>query len=242
MSKNEFKLSIDNPCSQEWQTMSPAHEGRFCSNCSQSVIDFTHHADAELLEAMNRSQGRLCGRLRESQLNRPIYPARVKKQSNWLKWLTGLFLLNGFNQLSAANQHTVNLSWNSEQSVIDKEQKKEKKKNKVHKDTLKKILQGTILDSATRKPLAYATVIIRDTKTRASTDTNGKFQIIIPEYLQRNLIYIDISSVGYQQVEFTIPRKKSPANLEVLLQTNEDAFMGEVIITRKRKWWQRKKS
>jgi hypothetical protein len=61
--------------------MSSTHEGRFCSNCSQSVIDFTHHTDTELLEAISRSQGRLCGRLREGQLNRSIYPARVKKQS-----------------------------------------------------------------------------------------------------------------------------------------------------------------
>ena len=40
MGKN-YKISIPEPCNEDWNKMTPYENGRFCMNCSKTVIDFT---------------------------------------------------------------------------------------------------------------------------------------------------------------------------------------------------------
>lgn len=52
--------------------MRPVEGGRFCGSCQQTVVDFTTMTDAEVIQAMSRQKGRVCGRFRAEQLNRPL--------------------------------------------------------------------------------------------------------------------------------------------------------------------------
>ena len=85
MPKN-MQLSIDNPCSESWDRMSPEDQGRFCASCQKLVIDFTSMDDQEVLQWFTLRKGSVCGRLRQDQLHRSLAPATEKKHSQGRYW------------------------------------------------------------------------------------------------------------------------------------------------------------
>jgi len=52
--------------------MQPHDRGKFCMQCSKEVIDFTKLNNREIIEIIEQSKGRICGRITVSQLNSPI--------------------------------------------------------------------------------------------------------------------------------------------------------------------------
>ncbi|TNE81531.1 MAG: hypothetical protein EP332_03825 [Bacteroidetes bacterium] len=64
-----MQFTIPNPCSEDWQAMTPNALGRHCDSCAKTVVDFTQMTDAEIQSYFTKSQGqRLCGRFKSSQL------------------------------------------------------------------------------------------------------------------------------------------------------------------------------
>ncbi|WBA40937.1 energy transducer TonB [Hymenobacter canadensis] len=60
------------PCSEDWQQMTPTAKGRHCASCQRTVVDFTDKTQADLEAARAASpDGRLCGRFRAEQLAPP---------------------------------------------------------------------------------------------------------------------------------------------------------------------------
>ena len=67
-----IQINIPNPCSQNWNQMTPAEQGRFCANCQKRLVDFTGYSDADLYHFFSKNTGNVCGRVLTSQLNRNI--------------------------------------------------------------------------------------------------------------------------------------------------------------------------
>ncbi len=65
-------INIPNPCSQNWDEMTPSGNGRHCTHCRTTVIDFTTWTDAELYKFFTKGNGNVCGRYLSTQLNRRI--------------------------------------------------------------------------------------------------------------------------------------------------------------------------
>ena len=64
-------IQITNPCLENWNEMSEVEQGKFCSHCQKTVIDFSMKTDAELLEYFAQHTS-FCGRFRNNQLDRII--------------------------------------------------------------------------------------------------------------------------------------------------------------------------
>src|SRR5512138_1321991 len=93
MSK-KFQLQIPTPCHEDWDHMSPAEKGRFCSSCQKQVVDFSNMSDREIAMFFKKpSTGSVCGRFMEDQLNRDIEIPR--KRIPWVKYFFQ-FLLPGY--------------------------------------------------------------------------------------------------------------------------------------------------
>ena len=68
-----IQFSIPQPCHEDWDKMSPREKGRFCGNCSKTVIDFSSKTPFEIRDYFLEHQDeKLCGRFRNDQLKRPI--------------------------------------------------------------------------------------------------------------------------------------------------------------------------
>ena len=92
-----LKLSIPQPCHEDWSQMLPVEQGRHCNVCSKTVVDFTAMNDEEVKCFFIRQQGKsVCGRFTNKQLHR----IRIKLPYNiyqitmpgWKQFLTALLL------------------------------------------------------------------------------------------------------------------------------------------------------
>ena len=81
-----IKLSINNPCCEDWNKMTKNGEGRFCSLCQKNVIDFTSMSDEEIKNYfLNYKGASLCGRLKKEQLE------PNQKKNNLQNYLINLY-------------------------------------------------------------------------------------------------------------------------------------------------------
>ena len=66
----ENKISIPKPCNENWNSMSPNKNGRFCNSCNKTVIDFTKMNNPEIQKYFieNSGQERICGHFKLNQI------------------------------------------------------------------------------------------------------------------------------------------------------------------------------
>ncbi len=89
--KKSIQIQIPEPCHENWDKMTAANQGRFCNACSKVVVDFSMMSDKEILNHISTVGGKICGRVNDDQLNRPIQmPAEPRRIS--FKYFWGLLL------------------------------------------------------------------------------------------------------------------------------------------------------
>jgi hypothetical protein len=68
-----LKISIPVPCHQDWGAMTPTEQGRHCTSCAKTVIDFTSMSDDEVKYFfINKKEEKICGRFKNEQLHRIV--------------------------------------------------------------------------------------------------------------------------------------------------------------------------
>lgn len=135
--ERKYKIAIPEPCSENWDEMTPKKNGRFCLSCSKSVIDFTTMLPHEVQHFFIQNQNKnICGKFRKSQLDTITIhiPDRILyAQTNFHKmFLLALFIAMGTTLFSCKNE-------NGKKQKIDKIE--------IVKDTseIKTIGVGTLL-------------------------------------------------------------------------------------------------
>ncbi len=93
MSKTLLKISIPQPCNENWETMLPHEKGRHCLSCQKTVVDFSKMTDTEIIHYFQEYKGATCGRFSEIQLNRPVAEPFIFKPSNRWAWMFSAMLL-----------------------------------------------------------------------------------------------------------------------------------------------------
>ena len=73
-------FSIPKPCHENWDAMTPAEQGRFCSLCAKTVVDFTGMEDAEItIYLKSKKNNSVCGRFTNKQLEEKTSVSIPKK-------------------------------------------------------------------------------------------------------------------------------------------------------------------
>jgi len=82
----KMRISIENPCHEDWQAMTPETQGRFCGACEKTVVDFTKMSDAEILQYFSKpSVDKTCGRFRVEQLAElGTSKQNIPSERNWV--------------------------------------------------------------------------------------------------------------------------------------------------------------
>lgn len=66
-------IHIPEQCHEQWSAMQQQEQGRFCAQCQKTVIDFSEMSDEAMRNFLLEQKGKsICGRMRASQLARPI--------------------------------------------------------------------------------------------------------------------------------------------------------------------------
>lgn len=135
--ETKYKISIPEPCQENWDKMTPKDNGRFCMSCTKTVVDFTEMLPEEIQQYFILNKN-FCGRFRNAQLESIIIqiPDRVLySQTQYHKiFLLALFITMGTTLFSCTNKK-------GEKQKIDKVQitnydslKENKKENKIAYD------------------------------------------------------------------------------------------------------------
>lgn len=66
----ENKINIQNPCGENWYSMSPNKKGRFCNSCNKTVVDFTKLKNNEIQKYFieNTNNESICGYYKFNQV------------------------------------------------------------------------------------------------------------------------------------------------------------------------------
>lgn len=66
----EKKIHIPDPCSENWNNMTPTEKGAFCDKCKIEVVDFTKKSPEEIRNILKENSGnRLCGHIGKTQID-----------------------------------------------------------------------------------------------------------------------------------------------------------------------------
>lgn len=168
MRKKALVLSIHEPCSEIWNEMEIDEQGRFCRKCEKIVVDFTSMSDQEIskiFEKANCNGNKICGRLKESQLNRPLEYREYNSQRYFALpvLLSGTMFIHSLNLNAADNPE--NGKSNIENSI-------------AATDNKEYIVRGTIINDE-GQPVPCATIsYVEKSNSRnmvSVTDENGDF-------------------------------------------------------------------
>lgn len=104
-----YKISVPKPCHEDWNKMTPNDKGRFCDNCSKTVIDFSKMTDTEIKDYLIAQKGKsVCGHFHATQLQRITItiPSQVLfSQTQFRKiFLLALLFTMGTTLLSCSDQ------------------------------------------------------------------------------------------------------------------------------------------
>ncbi|MFH6943678.1 hypothetical protein [Flavobacterium sp. FlaQc-50] len=108
--ETKYKISIPEPCTENWDKMTPKDNGRFCLSCTKTVVDFTTMLPEEVQHYFISNQNKsICGRFKNTQLDEIIIqiPNRVLySQTQYHKmFLLALFIAMGTTLFSCSDRN-----------------------------------------------------------------------------------------------------------------------------------------
>ena len=207
------QLRIAEPCHQNWHTMTPKEQGRFCGSCQKTVVDFTLMTDKEILDTISNAGQQLCGRFSTDQLNKELKPTEIKKRFSWAYiWNVILATL----LITEANAQVKTVKKNKPEIQLPECSPKmgtiavfEKGEVVVSRE-----LKGSIVDSTTKQPLAGASIYLKDKSRGVVSDSLGNFRLLINKDEPFDLV---ISFVGYTTQTLTIDGRTNWQNVQVVM-------------------------
>jgi len=204
--------------------MTPTAAGRHCAACQKTVVDFTQKTDAEILAILRQATSATCGRLRASQLGRPLVdPAPGPR---WRAWL-GAVLAAGsvLGATEAAAQVSPNY-YSGGPAPTTGPATTPAPAPPVAGAALAAatpapatggglvLLRGIVTDSATHEGLPGVTVLLDGTSTFVSTDITGAFAL--PVAAGSAPVQLAISFIGYAtQRPFAAPSQPLSVALKI---------------------------
>jgi hypothetical protein len=225
MSKS-IRIQVPQPCHENWNHMNPAEQGRFCLSCSKTVVDFSLMSDKELLEYMAGAGSHVCGRFSGDQVNRDLLPPPARKHSwryAWQLLLAGL-LVTAKAGAQQAKKPGVTLAVHKDKPA------RPMIMGGIRMATVEEtgFVEGVVLDSATRLPVAYAYLRIGATGKSVSVDSSGRFRISKEDL--DNTFALEISSVGYTTRKVTLDAGSFMQRQMNIYLSQSTATLGEVVV------------
>lgn len=193
MKKGNAIITLNNPCHEDWDSMSATDKGRYCAACQKTVIDFTLMTDGQILDIFKKAGSNSpCGNFLNTQLDRPLIDTRYKTSVGAVlaKRVAAVFLLLQSATTALAQQAKKQVP--ATQSV---------NKNNVAKNQLRQI-KGKVVDITTHIPQAGVQVSISGTNSSTVSDINGLFSLDVPpEWHEKTLTLIGVPASEHQSVD-----------------------------------------
>ena len=226
--RDSFQISVNNPCSKNFNQFKSTAEGGFCDSCAKEVIDFTQMSSKELKHYFKDRKEEVCGYFKKEQLKAPQQ--------------------KGFRFIGAIGLSMVALllttSLNAQTQPVTSKTQIENTISVTAQDQETFSVTGTIVNSTDRLPIPGVSVVLKNTIKGTETDFNGKFTL---ENLKAGDV-LELYYLGYTSKEVTI---KNSSKISVSLEEDTEVLGTVYVIgaadtnqhyTTKRGLWSKVKS
>ena len=190
-----IKISIPEPCTEDWSKMTPKDKGRFCSTCAKTVVDFTKMNNTEIAEHLSENSN-ICGHINTKQLD-TYYALPRKEKFKLARFAAACLLVFGLSLFNYSCEYEspqvklielVELNKNIHDTLKDTEQKDSTKLN------FKPVLKGKIEQSCTTPEVEglieltgeVDEIIMGDFKSTDETITVKRDSSNVEEYTPQN--------------------------------------------------------
>ncbi len=122
-------ISIPEPCSENWNEMTPTEKGAFCQKCALEVIDFTNKSSDEIRQVLAQNIGNhACMRIKNTQideLNEDFSAWRINNQQSFNRaWVFTLLVVFGMTLFSCQEEEepVIKQYQKVAQTILDNEE------------------------------------------------------------------------------------------------------------------------
>lgn len=91
MKTNNIRISIPEPCHEDWDKMTINTKGRFCASCAKTVVDFTQSTPQEIYQHL-QTHPKTCGRVKLSNSSKTT---KNYSYTDLSRFASALFLVFG---------------------------------------------------------------------------------------------------------------------------------------------------
>lgn len=225
----KYIIQIPEPCSEDWNQMTPLEKGRFCAVCEKEIYDFSTYTKQELVQHIQR-EGKVCGRIPTAYLDVDLISRSGK---NGLSF-NGI-IAAAVNLLVLTTATTVQGQEKNKKceilEVVKSYDTKEYSKKEDDKMQSTRVLKGQVVDED-GIGLPGAGVFISGTTHSVGADFEGNFVLSIPDEYKK--IELVIQFIGMKEKRIKVKEWNQP--IKIVLQ-EDDNVLGEVVVTQKKKKW-----
>jgi len=224
-------ISIPEPCSQPWEEMAASANGRFCTHCSKTVVDFTGMSDAALLNYIKKN-GMGCGRFSDSQLERVIVPAVSPKRKFWPQLFLSLGLFFGILKESAGQETNTDHTVIRMETVAASSDSLSKEPKAITGITI----EGAVVDlRGDLVPSAGVSVYDTNNKQIGGTVTNfdGNYRVVFPidEIERQRIVIVEVVYLGIRSRQTITPYGyRNEVNFKLDIEPKGRTTSGIVVI------------
>lgn len=230
---NSIKVTIPEPCHEDWDKMLPEEKGKFCLSCQKTVVDFSTMTDQEIFNYFKENNGKTCGRFSENQLNKRI---NINKGSFIGRWkYFWQILLPAVFTVYKSNAQTITAGevkvTTCQKDTSGKPYPKLVGKIAVshQKQTFVKVfsMKGKVVDEH-GKGIRNVTVNLKGTtpEAKVTTDSHGNFKLLASNVSLP--LSINFSCDGFYSKEIEV--NNNYTSQRIVLQKAERMFQGDVNI------------
>lgn len=232
---NPIQLRVDSPCAQHWDQMTPADQGRYCSACQKTVIDFTAMTDREVVDWVSRHPAGFCGRFVNGQLNRDLHNPPQQRTAWHSRWNYLLAAVLFSSEVSAQQKPATPGVTQVEDAGRPREMASTRQPSvSPPVREIPDVIRGQVISKEDHNPVWGATVSIVGTHSAVATDSKGKF--VINSHMLQGSHVLEVSSVGFETIRVdlnTIPL--SGDSMGLLILPVSQTLVGDVVIVTKKK-------
>ena len=233
MKAKSIQYTIQNPCDESWNDMTPESSGRFCGSCQKSVVDFTVMSDFSIVNYLeNHKHEKVCGRFTKPQLNRvyslnqPVFAPTFDLRAVVLGLaLTTFCAIHSFGQTEPREPVKPDTTL-----LMDPTSFFMGKVALDHYDHRNdKMISGVV--HLSKNDFKLVDVQFKNSKGEVlksiHPDANGQFSMDLNWKL--NPVFISVSGAGYETWEQELSKIPVLSDLQITLHDQIELIRGEVI-------------
>ncbi len=247
----KIKLTIPKPCFEDWNEMTPEGKNKYCSQCCNTITDFSTYTDRELLEYFSKTKGDTCGRFNIAQLNHLLVANEPSHTPIFRRLLFGTALaagvagtaqgqnINEKSRVSDSVKGTLDTTIHVEDISIPEIYKpvtfegNVRASDKFKPTEFTYTIKGIAIDSNNMEPMPFANILIEEGEKQmagVASDENGKFEITFDkEMLGKNLTIRAVYMGYYDFKENFILTNSRFTNFTIFMQPYKHADSANMI-------------